>query len=422
MRKGETVAAVAALLATTLGGAARAQDGPAGAALGQGVPVFTLPPLDAERLAEDGLALGARARVLYDSNQLRLGDGVVAPPGLSRDDVITTIVGVARARVSPGLQVFYVDAEIGRDYRRENDFLSRSRVGVDGGWNWRLGTRCAGQVAGAYSRAQADIAEQGAILANLRDLVSVRAGGGCEIGLGLRPTLDYNRRESENSSGFRRAADFTAEAFRAGLSYNRTGRTGVALGFRDERFLYPNRLDPETGRPIEVDRTAAGARLEARIADRTDVAVFADHNWLEPRGRPVRFRELTGGVTAVHRPIPRFAATAAMLREVDAAFFVAAGYVRRDRVELGGRYSISPRTRIALRAGVERNRYRDRRATAGVDLRSFDRLLTLEAIADYRIARGIHAQVDVRRDDRATDGALGAFTGTRVGASLRVTI
>lgn len=404
MRRSVGLAAIAAALAGFNAGHARAQSA------------------STTEVPSDGLEVGGRARVLYDTNLLRLDDDVATPAGRSRDDLVTTVAAVARAQVSPSLQRLFIDAEYGRDFHAENEFLNRDRILVDAGWDWRLGTRCSGRALVSFAQAQADLAEQEAIVANRRRIFTTLGGGGCEIGLGFRPSVEVRHRDSENSSSFRRGADFETDAVRAELSYNRTGKTGVAVGYRGEQFTYPNRIDPVTGRRSRINRDAVGARVDARIAVRTTVALFVDHNWLAPDGRPDRFRKWSGGFSATYRPIPRFQVTALAEREVDASYFVAAGFTLRDRAELGARYSISPRTQLGLRTGVERNRYRDRQFAPGASIRSFDRLAFVEASADYRILRNIDLRLDARYDDRITDGAFGTFDGARVAASLRIVL
>lgn len=421
MVKGASIRLTMGLLAVTIAESASAQTGPAGAGTGPGVPIFQAPPLEFDQRS-NGFELGGQVRAIYDSNLLRLADDIDAPANRSRDDMITTVQAVLRARISPGLQSFFANAAAGRDYHAGNEFLDRQRINVDGGWDWRVTTRCAGRIAASYTSGQADLAEQGAIVRNRQRRLNAAAGGGCEVGLGFTPSFDVSHRMNKNSSIARRGANAEVDAIRAGLAYNRTGNAGLAVGYRDERFLYPNRIDPETGRALATDRKAAGARVEARLAGRTSLAVLADYNWLRQRDSTRRFREVTGGFTATYRPIPRMTLNTGVLREVDAGIFVAASYVLRDRVELNALYAFSPRTRLSLRAGVERNRYRDPRITPGADVRSFDRLVSAEAVVDYRVNRAMDLRLEARHSERVTDGALGSFEGTRVGATLRIAL
>lgn len=413
MTRGVSIAAVAGALVATCGGTAHAQViAPSIDALDARLPLVDP---EAER---DGLEIGARGRTLYDSNLLRLDKGVAVPDGRSRDDLITTVSATARAQVSPSLQRIYVGAEYGRAYFAQNDFLNSEVVALDAGWDWRITPRCAGRVRTGYSRAQVDLADQGVIARNNRRSVATSAGGGCRIGFGLTPSVFYGHRNSDNSSPLRRGTNFETNALQAELSYSRTGKVGVALGYREDRFTFPNRI-AFNGGEARTDRKAVGARLDLNSATRQSYSFFIDQSWVTPRGRPER-DIVSGGFIAAYRPIPRWRIAATARRDVDVPLFVAASFVIRDRAEVGTAYSISPRTLLSLTAAATRNRFRDRQFAAGADFRSGDRSMSIEAGAAYRLARHIDLGLQAAYVDRNVNGAFGTFSGTRVAASIRV--
>jgi predicted porin len=366
----------------------------------------------------DGLSAGGRVQVVYDSNLLRLDEGVPAAQGRSRDDVVTNVSGVVRARISPSLQRFRLDAQVGRDYHARNDFLDRDRILVEGGWDWRIGTRCGGVMQATYSQAQADLAEQGAVLSNRQTALSLLAQGGCRIGVGLKPAFVLSHRDVENSNPLRQATDLEVEGIGAGLSYNRTGRAGVSIGYRRDRFRYPNRVDPVLNVERRVRREVLGVQLDLNLARRMTISVSADINWIDPVGRGPVARRTSGGVTASYRPTPRYELRAQARREIDAALYVAADFVVRDRAEVAATYAISPRTRLALTAGVVRSRFVNRTPVPLADDRTRDRTVVFAAAADYRLRRNLALRLEARHDHRTTDGDFGTFAGTRLAASM----
>lgn len=399
MRRGRS-----ATVATTILVAIAA--GPAGAQL--------IDPLPA------GLKIGARVQTAYESNLLRLADDQIVPAGQSRDDVTTTIAGVIRGELTPGLQRIHIDAEYGRVKFAQNDFLASSYARASGGLDWQLGTRCSGAIDGNFSRGQADLADQGIIARNTRDVLSVGANGGCRIGLAFRPTIGVRRRSIDNSNPIRFATDSKTQSANIGLAYDRTGNTGISVGLRTERYDYPGRFNGTGGAGLRVVRRAAGARFNHDFAAGASFSVTGDYNWLRTDLVAGQRHELSGGITMSYRPIPRYGFSVNIEREIDASFFVAAGYVRRDRAEIVSYYTIGPRTRLNLRGAILRNRFRDQAVIPGAAIRSFDRSRTATATLSYRVLRGADIVLETQYNDRSTDAVFGNYDGVRSSVSFRV--
>lgn len=379
----------------------------------QAVPADELP---------EGISVGGRARLVYDDNILRLRDDVPEVDERRRDDLVGVVTGFASLNITPGMQRIRATAEAGREYHTNNLFLNRTRVSAGLDWDWKVTPRCSGKALSRYSQAQADLAEQGLIAANGRTIFDVSMGGGCDVAPGLRPTLTVQHREGSNSSFTRRASNFNAQAVEGGVSYNRTGKLGVALNYRDERFTYPNRLRPEDGSVTEVRRRSVRGQVGGNVAERIFYTITADYNWVDPNGTGERFNGLAGGIDLTVQPMPRYRIQLQALRSIEPALFVSAGYVLQDRLELGSVYTISPRTSLSLRGGVLRNRYRDLQPVNLADIRTFDRLLFVAAGGSYDIARNIRFDAELRRDGRLTDGAFGTYQGTRAVATLSLAI
>ncbi|MFL0418883.1 hypothetical protein ACH0CP_13735 [Sphingomonas sp. 179-I 2A4 NHS] len=369
-----------------------------------------------------GITIGGRARLVYDDNILRVRDGVQEVDGRQTDDLVGVIAGIASLNITPGMQRIRATAEVGREYHTNNLFLDRTRLSAGLDWDWKATPRCSGKALSRYSKAQADLAEQGLIAANARTIFDVSMGGGCEVAPGLRPTLTVQHREGSNSSFSRRASNFNTEAIEGGVSYNRTGRLGVALNYRDERFTYPNRIRPEDGSVTEVRRRLVRGQVGGTVAERIFYTATVDYNWVDPTGAGEGFDGFSGGLDVTVRPMPRYRIQLQALRSIEPALFVSAGYVLQDRLELGTVYTISPRTSLNLRGGVLRNRYRDLQPVNLADIRTFDRLLFVAAGASYDIAPNIRLDSEVRSDERRTDGAFGTYQGTRAVATLSLAI
>lgn len=376
----------------------------------------------AQEAPRDGFELGGQVQVIYDSNLLRLRDDLPAPPGRSRDDLVTSPSAVLHAQTSPGLQRFALDAQVGRDYHLNNTFLDSSRIAATGVWDGHITPRCDTGATARFARAQVDLSEQGLIAANRRQVFTVLANARCRVTLGLAPLVSYERRESANSALVRRSTDFRTSAVSVGVAYNRTGKTGVSLRYLHARFNYPNRPDLLSGGGDRVGHDAVEAHGEATLAERINLGLTGRYDWAGADSGRDRFHGFTGEVTASVRPIPRFDVSAVAAREIDPAVFVAADYTVFDRASLGAGYAVSPRTRFDLAGGVERNRYRGRQLIGLADIRSFDRLLYVSGSVTYRLLRRADLVLELRHDDRITDSAFGTFAGTRALASFKLTI
>jgi hypothetical protein len=365
------------------------------------------------QLQDEGVQAGAKVRIDYDSNLLRLDDGVVAPIGRSKDDVVTSASAYARAHLVFGMQKFAATAEYGRDFYAKNSFLDRERIAVDSRLDWRVGLRCSGDAQIAYGKAQGDLSEQALLVANAREIFNVSATGGCVVGLGWKPTLYLRQTNVRNSNPIQAGADSEQFAYGAGLAYRRTRTVGLELDYRKIEVRYPNRIDPATGGRSRVDMDTLGAQMNLRLANRISLDLTGAHYWITGEsGR--RFRLFAGGAKLAADITPRFRIEGQATREVQVPNYVLASFVINDRFELGSTYRISPKTMIRLRAGQEHNDFESPRPTPSGDLRTFDKRNYVAADATFRPFRSVEINAEYQYIKRTTDSLFGSYKGSQI--------
>jgi hypothetical protein len=381
--------------------------------------VLSAPYAHAQSISEDpleqqpGVHVGARVRIAYDTNLLRLADNVVAPADRSKDDVVTSAAVTARARLTPSMQKIAVTGEYGRDFYAKNGFLNRERVAVDGRWDWKFGPRCSGDAQAAYARAQGDLAEQTSLVANARAIFTVSASGGCEVALGWKPAFYVRKTDVSNSNPAQAGADSRQFAYGAGLAYRRTRTAGIELGYRKVEVTYPNRFDPVTGDRSHVSIDAVLGRLDFRLANRLSLGLSGAHYWISGEGGR-NYRSFAGGVELAADINPKFHVQLQAARDIRVPNFVLASFVVNDRIEAGGTYRLSPKTRLGVRGGYERNRFRSPRPSPSGDLRTYDAQKYVVVEASYRPIRPLGINLRFQHTDRNTDSAFGSYAGTQV--------
>jgi hypothetical protein len=310
------------------------------------------------------------------------------------------------------MQTIAGTAEYGRDFHAENGFLDRERVAADVRWDWRVTTRCSGIVQAGYSRSQGDLADQVELVANAREVIDVSASGGCEVGSGWKPTFHFRKTDVSNSNSGQAGADSEVTAFGGGLSYRRSPLAGAEIGYRRIEITYPNRVDPVTGAQSHVSMDVLLGLVNFRLADRVSIALSGSHQWIAGEGGRSD-RAFAGGVNVSADINPRLRLELLAAREIQVPNYVRAAYVVNDRFELGTSYRISPKTRLALRGGYERNRFRAPQISPSGDLRTFDERKYISVEARYRPLRSLDLNFQYQYVDRNTDSLFGRYSGSR---------
>lgn len=380
-------------------------------------------PVTFDDLVEDvanRARIGVEARVLYDDNLLRLREDSPEPPDRSRDDVRASALATVDVAQRVSLQRVFLRGIAGYDVHRENDFLNRERIDLSGGVQWRVASRCAGEASLRYGRGQSNLEDLGQILRNTRESRAVVVDGGCGVGVGWQPEASFRHRRIENAAAIRRPTDLNAQRIGLGFSYNRTGRTSVAVAASQEDLEFPNRplaiggTDSARLRSVTTRLTHRGANLIA-----SGVLGYTDADSRNPAARD--FSGFVGGASLALVPGGRFRLTASAGRSVDANGDVPASYYIADAAGLVARYRLGRAVDLEVGGDLERRRFRS--IVTGVPgARTFDETLAIRAGAAWSPLDTVRVALEASHARRTTDASFGDYRSTRATLAVGLTL
>ncbi|MEM9234969.1 MAG: hypothetical protein AAGA69_12125, partial [Pseudomonadota bacterium] len=361
---------------------------------------------DAHRGPAVSLSLGS----VYDTNRLRLQDGVAPPPGGSEDDLITDLTATLNLSYKTGLQRFFVEGTAGYVWHRDNTFLDNERVDLTGGVAWGLTPRCNGVLSAQVVRRQTDLADLEAVIDNTRETETYLGTAGCRIGTGWRAELEAKRTESDNSTAARRFADLEATTFGSSLRYRPNENQSFGVRLSRTELDYPNIISitagPAPGPDARVDITVFEALASRRFGNALKVDAALGHSEAETDGGPGGFDGTTGHLEAELLPSSRLSVFSRVDRGLAYSSDVSADYFVRDRTQISLKARISELVDAEIGA---RRVERDFRANENLRplVRTVDEADILRAAVHYQARKRIRVSAGIEHRDMQTDGPRG---------------
>ncbi len=188
-----------------------------------------------------GLRIDGRLSTLYDSNIFRIGEGF---PGQTREkaDFRFSPAATLSYGTAVGRQDVYLSGTLGRDFYARNSDRNRNYYSANGGVNWRLGSRCSGDLSATYSNRQQLFSEQSLASPNVQESVSFGGSANCRTatGLGFGGAIRHNT--SRNDSIDRQQFDTDSTSFSPQISYGTPVLGQFSLSGSLTQVTYPERL------------------------------------------------------------------------------------------------------------------------------------------------------------------------------------
>ncbi|MBC7521773.1 MAG: outer membrane beta-barrel protein [Sandarakinorhabdus sp.] len=188
-----------------------------------------------------GYSLNASLRTLYDSNMLRLGDGLTPRPGRQKADFRFSPSVSGEIGVPIGRQNVFFSGTLGRDYFLHNTGLDRNRYQLSGGVNLVAGTRCSATGNVTYGSRQllnSDLAE---FTPSVRKSLLYGASANCRSAAGISFGGNVRRSEFRNSDASRSSLDLNSTAYGLNVGYGMGGLGRFELSGNVSRVSYINR-------------------------------------------------------------------------------------------------------------------------------------------------------------------------------------
>ena len=341
-----------------------------------------------------GFNIKPTLRTVYDSNILRLGDGLAPTNGGQRSDMRVTPLVSMSVGLPVGRQQLFVAAGLGRDIYLNNKQLNRSRYSIGGGINVRAAARCTATVAADFNSRQALASAGDELVPNLQETLSYGGTASCQspVGLGFGGTV--RRIELRNDSVDRRPLDFNSLVYSAQLNYAIGNLGNFNATGSINKVRYPNRPVLLTGGGADADGVEI---LSGRIGFQRELgsrlALTLGTSYLSSKPKPETVLQFA---QALPPALPGL-----VLVPIARAPFTGVGY------DASITYRPSQRMTASLQAS------RDVRASANVGAQ-FQVQTSFGADIDYRIGSTITAGAGVTYDrHRYFNGILIANAGGR---------
>ena len=341
---------------------------PAGAAPSTGDD----PPLQAAGIISISPVQGRNYRVeasvgtLYNSNFRRR-----VPPEAS---VRVTPSVSAAIGLPVGRQQFFFGGEIGQDAFIGDSQFNRTRIGVGGGLDWRLGSRCTGEFAGEFNKRQNLVTEVAELVDNAQKTYVVGGSANCRVGSAIGFGGSIVHRNIENDRLQRRLFDVRTTTFSPQISYASPALGQFSIGGSFNKVRYPNRVVPTVDGNFSdgVDIMSVRAGFQRAIGVRLQLGLGA--SYIKANPTPTTQIVLVGGLpfqidregysgsgydgSLSYRPSPRLGVTVSANRSVNSSPNVGALFVVNQAYGLDFDYKVGPSITAGAGATLNKRNYR----------------------------------------------------------------
>lgn len=256
----------------------------------------SISPIDGQ-----GFRIGASLRTYYDSNILRLGNGIAPDAGRSKGDFrFTPAVDVAVGQPI-GRQQLFIGASLGRDFYAKNNRLDRNRYTVGGGAILHAGRSCSGSITGEYQRRQSLLQESSVRGDNTQEIIDYGFAGDCAPSSGIGFGGSANRSETNNQNPNRRVQDSRESNFDGHLNFGAPTIGIFSAGVALSKFNYPKRelfvANPSGGAPLSTSDKLDlySARLGYSRAIGSRFSVNASGSYVKVKPKPNNVLNLVQG-------------------------------------------------------------------------------------------------------------------------------
>lgn len=236
-----------------------------------------------------GLRVGAQVVTEYNDNIARVGSGVAMGSRYkSKDDwSIRPSINLSGGHAI-GRQTLFFSGVMGRDYYLNNTNLNRNRIGLNGGLDWVLGSRCRGRLQGGFMRRGTQFGVFEEVVPSSQKRWSMHAGGTCQTATGLSVNLGYDRHSVRNSTDDplgmidRSFADLDSQRMTGGIGYpiGNRGQIGVQGQWQEQEYI--NQYLPN-GRRNGTNSYGANIFGSYRLGPSFNVTGGIGRSWVRPK-------------------------------------------------------------------------------------------------------------------------------------------
>lgn len=392
------------------------------------VPLVVLIFLSSGRAAaqeapmERQFELGVTARLLYDSNLLRLPPGQPERPGQSASDLRFTPALSLDIRLPVGRQSLFLEASVGKDVHQHNTQLDSARLKAAAGTDLVVGSICTGTLRSDYGRNQSELADvlDKSELRNIETRLAFDTRMNCGRPLGLRGGAEYSHRRVTNSE--ERFFNVEESEYTIRVSYARPTFGDLSL-FGNYRSAAPIDQLSVRGGANAFEVYSGGVRFDREIGSRLGGVAEIRYFRLKPQRTEVSsFSGLSWSINLNWRPIERLSSRILLSRQAEQSNLLDISYSITTRTRIDAEYVVSRKLRLVASMGVARRQLRPSdapgEALAGIEQKLYD--TTIGARLNAR--KNLYFTVEARHERRTGDDPLLNFRSKGVLVGLGSTI
>lgn len=361
--------------------------------------------------AISGLRYSASLRTEYSDNMLRLPDGQATRPGQSRSDWHFTPEVSIMAGKPLGRHRLFLNTDLGWDFYGQNTQRDRSRVNVNTGLEYMLGTRCGGRLQADYSSRQTRVDEFQEFISSRQKRTTLGANTSCRMMGRLMSSLAYEWRKTSYNLEARKRANSRGHSVVGGLSHPFGARGTLSVsGFWQEQD-YPYQLLLLTGETNKVKSTGFNVGGGYRIGPSLSVNGSIGKTKVSSRNPLVNDFSGTTWALGANYAGPKLGASITAGRSASSGSTGASSFSISKRYAANLTYRLN--TRMGASMGISRSEVenRGRIAIPDEDLLSLHRTSNSFLFGvDYNMNRLLSFNADYRRESRPDEEIRPGFT------------
>lgn len=320
-----------------------------------------------------------QVNTLYDSNMQRLGDGFAPTPGTPKADWRIAPAVTVSSNLPIGRQQLSLNGTLGRDFYVNGTRPDRTRYSLGGVFNWRLGSRCSGDLDVGFSSRQLLLSEVSQGVANVQERFNYGGSANCQTVTGLGFGAAISQNNLRNSEPSRESFDVDSTIFSPHLSYGTPTLGQFSLTGSYNQSTYPRRfaLVPDGSVTEEgVDIVSGRIGYQRGLGSRLSISLGLSYFNVKPQPKDV--------LVPLAPPVPGDPVLLVpFTREANSNLGYDVGLSYRSGSRLSGRLSAS------------------RQATASANVGARSQVVQSYAIdVDYQVSQSINTGAGFTYDQR----------------------
>jgi hypothetical protein len=355
----------------------------------------------------------------YDSNVARRQTSFGPRPIEPHDEIFrpSLLMNVEKAI---GRESLFLTGSAGYDFYRQNSFLNRENIRLEGGGSAPVGP-CKTTLSGAFARYQTDLANLAVIVPNAESHETVAAEGDCAQVIGVSPELTVTQSWVQNSAIVEKPLDRREFAVSGGLNYDRPalGQVSVFGSYQHAIFPYSFGVAGLGSQPYGYNAYSGGVRYTRQLGARIQGVVsiqYQDLQAIVPGASG--FKGVAYSADVTYRASGKLQTRFVFSRQNVPSDRVGATFVTEDVYSGNASYQVGARMKLILGVSRRDDSYGALAVGAPLLFAQNESVTEVDGALNYDMSRKITLALYAKHETRDTEVALYNYSSTRVGLQL----